>query len=177
MDEANPHTTPVNPTVQLSKDVDGQGRKESWIYRSVIGMLHLLVNSTHQELAHSVHQCARFCETPKASHERAVKHILRYLLTTQSTEGKEPSKYRLNMKPDMNRGLESETSLSMTEAEYIAMPQAMTEGSSVEFKCTVFKDNNGCIELLKCPRMRPRTKHIIIKYHHFRKKVKKGLIK
>ena len=38
-------------------------------------------------------------------------------------------------------------------------------------KCTVFEDNNGCIELAKCPRLRPRTKHIAIKYHHFRSKV------
>eukprot|EP00957_Ditylum_brightwellii_P006384 484629-Ditylum_brightwellii.AAC.1 len=106
MDKANPHITPVNPTVQLSKDLNEQGRKESWNYRSVIGMLHFFVNSTHPELAHSVHQCARFCETPKVSHGRAVKHILRYLLTTQPTEGKDPPKYGLNMKPDMNRGLE-----------------------------------------------------------------------
>eukprot|EP00957_Ditylum_brightwellii_P202288 15329487-Ditylum_brightwellii.AAC.1 len=41
-----------------------------------------------------------------------------------------------------------------------------------DFKCTVFEDNNGCIELAKCPKMRPRTKHIAIKYHHFRSKVK-----
>eukprot|EP00957_Ditylum_brightwellii_P056510 4284333-Ditylum_brightwellii.AAC.1 len=40
-----------------------------------------------------------------------------------------------------------------------------------EFKCTVFEDNNGCIVLAKCPRMRLRTKHIGIKYHHFRSKV------
>eukprot|EP00957_Ditylum_brightwellii_P190912 14537299-Ditylum_brightwellii.AAC.1 len=106
VDKANPHTTPANPTVQLNKDIDGQERKESWSYRSVIGMLHFLVNSTHLELAHSVHQCARFCETPKASHKRAVKHILRYLLTTQPAEGKEPPKYGLNVKPDMNRGIE-----------------------------------------------------------------------
>eukprot|EP00957_Ditylum_brightwellii_P118408 9031084-Ditylum_brightwellii.AAC.1 len=47
----------------------------------------------------------------------------------------------------------------------------------MEFKCTVFEDNTGCIELAKCPRTRPRTKHISIKYYHFRKKVKEGLIK
>eukprot|EP00957_Ditylum_brightwellii_P062087 4712087-Ditylum_brightwellii.AAC.1 len=59
----------------------------------------------------------------------------------------------------------------------IAESIRISEDSSVEFKCTMFKDNNGCIELSKCPRMRPRTKHISIKYHHFRKKVEKGLIK
>ena len=37
--------------------------------------------------------------------------------------------------------------------------------------CTVFEDNRGCIDLVKTPRMRPRTKHIGLKYHHFRKHV------
>ena len=44
-------------------------------------------------------------------------------------------------------------------------------------KCTVFEDNNGCIELATCPRLRPRTKHIAIKHHHFRSKVADGTIK
>ena len=42
---------------------------------------------------------------------------------------------------------------------------------------TVFEDNNGALELAKCPRMRPRTKHIAIKYHHFREHVTSGNIK
>eukprot|EP00957_Ditylum_brightwellii_P118202 9015472-Ditylum_brightwellii.AAC.1 len=53
----------------------------------------------------------------------------------------------------------------------IKEPIRISQDSSVELKCTVFEDNNGCIELAKCPRMRPRTKHISIKHHHFRKKV------
>ena len=39
---------------------------------------------------------------------------------------------------------------------------------------TVFEDNNGAIELAKEPKYRPRTKHIAIKYHHFRSHVEKG---
>ena len=30
-----------------------------------------------------VHQCARFCENPKMSHKKAVKHIVEYLLGTR----------------------------------------------------------------------------------------------
>eukprot|EP00957_Ditylum_brightwellii_P018067 1361598-Ditylum_brightwellii.AAC.1 len=59
----------------------------------------------------------------------------------------------------------------------IKEPIRISQDSSVEFKCTVFEDKNGYIELAKCPRMRPRTNHISIKYHHFRKKVQEGLIK
>eukprot|EP00957_Ditylum_brightwellii_P130176 9929412-Ditylum_brightwellii.AAC.2 len=36
----------------------------------------------------------------------------------------------------------------------------VSEDKKAESKCTVFKDNNGCIELAICQRMRPRTMHI-----------------
>ena len=35
------------------------------------------------------------------------------------------------------------------------------------FRWTIFEDNQGCIDLVWCPRMSPRTKHIAIKYNHF----------
>ena len=34
--------------------------------------------------------------------------------------------------------------------------------------CTIFEDNKGCIDLVNSPKMCPRTKHIGLKYHHFR---------
>jgi len=42
--------------------------------------------------------------------------------------------------------------------------------------CKAFEDNSGALELAKTPKMRPRTKHINIKYHHFREHVRTGLI-
>jgi hypothetical protein len=42
---------------------------------------------------------------------------------------------------------------------------------------TVFEDNKGCVELANAPKMRPRTKHIALKYHHFRSHVASGDIK
>ena len=73
--------------VLLTKDKAGAPRKENWHYRSLIGMLNFLVNSTHPELAYAVHQCARFCENPKLSHERAVKKIVQYLIGTKRPNG------------------------------------------------------------------------------------------
>jgi hypothetical protein len=35
-------------------------------------------------------------------------------------------------------------------------------------KCTLFEDNSGALCLARAPAMRPRTKHINVKYHHFR---------
>ncbi len=42
--------------------------------------------------------------------------------------------------------------------------------------CKVFEDNAGAIEIAKVPKMRPRTKHLNIKYHHFKEEVKKGTV-
>ena len=80
MKDANLCKSPASTTVNLNKDENGESRKESWNYRSVIGMLNYLVNSTQPDLAYSVHQCARFSNNPKKLHEQAVKRILRYLL-------------------------------------------------------------------------------------------------
>jgi hypothetical protein len=91
--------------------------------------------------------------------------------------------------------LQTEIALSSTEAEYIAMSQALREviplmhilHEAVEhgvlqgmqrprIHCKVFEDNSGALELAKVPKMRPRTKHINIKYHHFREYVRLGLV-
>ena len=45
-----------------------------------------------------------------------------------------------------------------------------------EVFCTVFEDISGAVELSKVPKMRPRTKHINVKYHHFRQYVFDGTI-
>ncbi len=41
----------------------------------------------------------------------------------------------------------------------------------------VFEDNSGALELARLPKLRPRTKHINVCYHHFHKHVREGLIK
>ena len=42
--------------------------------------------------------------------------------------------------------------------------------------CKLFEDNMGACELAKVPKMRARTKHINIKYHHFREWVTQNKI-
>ena len=42
--------------------------------------------------------------------------------------------------------------------------------------CKAFEDNSGALELVKTPKMRPRTKHINLVYHHFREHVRSGLV-
>ncbi len=83
--------------------------------------------------------------------------------------------------------LQTEISLSTTEAEYIALSQAMREllpmreflsqvqqkmklesSEPIKIWSTVFEDNNGALSLAKSPKITPRTKHIAVKYHFFR---------
>jgi hypothetical protein len=91
--------------------------------------------------------------------------------------------------------LQTEITLSTTEAEYITLSQATRDlipmrdllqelseatklivGSTFAHS-TIFEDNQGCVELAGAPRLRPRTRHIAIKYHHFRSHVENGSIK
>jgi hypothetical protein len=92
--------------------------------------------------------------------------------------------------------LQSEIALSTTEAEYLALSTALRQTipimrlvKELSYKfnlplerkptiyCTVFEDNSGAVELANVPKMRPRTRHINPKYHHFRKYVFDGKIK
>jgi hypothetical protein len=85
--------------------------------------------------------------------------------------------------------LQTEIALSTAEAEYIAMSQALRESIPLvmlmremneifplylpqpRFVIKVWEDNQSCIAMAENPKFTPRTKHIAIKYHHFRKHV------
>ena len=91
--------------------------------------------------------------------------------------------------------LQRESALSTTESEYMAMSEAfrtllplmdlleearvmgvpINSGTPV-IKCKAFEDNSGALEMARLPKMRPRTRHINVKYHHFRKAVALGRI-
>jgi hypothetical protein len=86
--------------------------------------------------------------------------------------------------------LQTEIALSTTEAEYIALLQALRETLPMtnlmremnvifplylpkpKFVLKVQEDNQSCIAMTNNPKFTPCTKHIAIKYHHFRKYVK-----
>ncbi len=89
--------------------------------------------------------------------------------------------------------LQTEIALSSTESEYVALSQSMREvlpmmnmiqeladhgfhfnTSTPKVHCKAFQDNSGAIEMANVPKFRPRTKHMNIKYHHFREAVIQG---
>ena len=86
--------------------------------------------------------------------------------------------------------LQTLCTLSTTKDEYVALSESLRETIPImelikEIKkqkigtyayisavgCTVFEDNSGVLELFMFPKIRPRTKHINNKYHHFRSAV------
>ena len=74
----------------------------------------------------------------------------------------------------------------MTESGYIALSTTIQEvisflnllkeisdilglpSTQPVFHCKVWEDNENCIKVAKSPKFTPQTKHIVIKYHHFR---------
>jgi hypothetical protein len=84
---------------------------------------------------------------------------------------------------------------SSTEREYIALSQSLREviyiidllkemdevgfklnTNTTQIKCIAFKDNNGALEMATIHKLRPRTKHINVKYNHFQSAVLQGMI-
>ena len=90
--------------------------------------------------------------------------------------------------------LQTEIVLSTTEAEYIALSQAMRDvlpflnlmkeirevvplqQNDPKLFCKVWEDNRSCIKVAESPKFTPRTKHIALKYHHFRQFVSNGTV-
>ena len=227
--DANSSSTPVAKGL-LHRDLAGKSRKYSWNYRTAVGMLSYLQNSTRPEISMATHQTARFSNSPMLSHEKSIMRIGRYLLDTR--------KRGIIYKPDVSKGLEcyvdadfaggwsqadsenadnvlsrtgyvimyadcpilwvsrlqTEIALSTAEAEYIALSQSLRdviplitllrEINSVfpvdvktpTFVCKVHEDNQSCITMATTSKFSPRTKHIALKYHHFRSYVKNGTI-
>ena len=49
--------------------------------------------------------------------------------------------------------------------------------AELNIHCTLFEDNKDTEELSKVSQNRPGTKHIAVRYHHFREAVRKGHLK
>ena len=82
--------------------------------------------------------------------------------------------------------LQTEIALSTAEAEYIALSQSLREViplitlveelgqifplyiNKPDFYCKVWEDNQSCIAMTESSKFTPRTKHIALKFHHFR---------
>ena len=90
--------------------------------------------------------------------------------------------------------VQTEIALSTAEADYIALSTALwgvipfmhllQELSEVfklhlptpKMKCKIFEDNDSCTAVATSNRFLSHTKHIALKYHHFRRYVEQKII-
>ena len=231
----NAYTKPVPAKVSLQLHAfrDSPKFDGNFNYRSVVGKLNYLSQTTRPDIMYAVHQVAKYSADPRVEHGEAIVYIIKYLKATRHIG--------LRFQPDPSKGfqcycdadftgnwnrefasndpstaksrsgwiifyaacpiiwaskLQTQVALSTTEAEYIAMSMALRDvipllelikemrerkfdivNTQPYVYCKVFEDNSGALELARLPRLRPRTKHINVCYHHFREHVRKGLIK
>ena len=91
--------------------------------------------------------------------------------------------------------MQTEIALSSTESKYMGLSYALREAipimnllkemqkhkfpignTNTAIHCKVFEDNSGALEMAKTHKYRPRTKHLNVKYHHFRDYITRGSI-
>jgi len=85
MVDCNPNWTHASQQ-GLGSDPDGKTMREDWEYASVVGIFWYLSTNTRPDISFAVSQVARFTHSPKQSHVKAIKTIVRYLHCT-STQG------------------------------------------------------------------------------------------
>ena len=75
------HDAPAN--VILTKDEDGNGRKQEYHYCSVICQIKYIYGRTKPDIHFYVHQYAKYSIDPKQSHKEGVKSIGLYFKKTK----------------------------------------------------------------------------------------------
>ncbi|CAL0321854.1 unnamed protein product [Lupinus luteus] len=80
METCNPVTSPVEVSLKLTKDEEGEAVDET-IFKQMVGSLRYLCNS-RPELSYGVGLISRFMCQPKKTHLLAAKRVLRYVQGT-----------------------------------------------------------------------------------------------
>ena len=180
-------------------------------YSSAVGSLMYAMVCTRPDIAHAVSVVSRYMSNPGKEHWQAVKWIMRYLRgTTDSCLEFGRSKGHLvgyvdsDYAGDLDRRrsitgyvftlgdtaiswkatLQSTVALSTTEAEYMAVVEAIKEAIwmrglfgelSLDHKVIVVHcDSQSAIHLTKDQMFHERTKHIDVKYHFVRDIISQG---
>ena len=82
MNEAKAISTPMGTNINWDSDANGN-MVDQKLYQSMIGSL-LYVSASRPDVMFSVCMCVRFQASPRESHLKATKRILRYLKHTQN---------------------------------------------------------------------------------------------
>ena len=180
-------------------------------YANTVGSLMYAMVCTRPDIAHAVGIVSRYMHNPGKEHWQAVKWILRYILNTvdvgltfqqdgQLIVGYCDSDYASDL--DKRRSttgyvftlakalmswkstLQSTVALSTTEAEYMAVTEAVKEAIWLQgllgelgvqqMHIKVHCDSQSAIHLAKNQVYHARTKHIDVRYHFVREVLEEG---
>ena len=182
---------------------------DSTKYRQAIGNLIYLMTCTRPDICYSVSVLSRFMQEPRELHWRFVKRLLRYVAFTKDYSliflknpsldivGYTDSDYASSIEDrrsisgylfkygncpvTWNSSKQKTVALSSTEAEYVALTNAVKEGvwlkqllnelEQKHDKIKVFCDNKSTICLSNNPEFHSRTKHIDIRFHYVRETI------
>ncbi|KAK0603791.1 hypothetical protein LWI29_008696 [Acer saccharum] len=188
---------------------------ENTPYSSAVGSVMYSMISTRPDLAQAISVFSRYMAKPGKGHWYAMKWLLRYISSTTSVGliydcsnseleliGYVDSDYAGDR--DKRRStssyffiiagccvswksqLQSVVALSTTEAEYIAVTEAVKEAiwlqgllneiNVFKEKSIIYTDSQSALHLCKNPVFHERTKHIEVKYHFIRDQISDGVV-
>ncbi|GKE20863.1 ribonuclease H-like domain, reverse transcriptase, RNA-dependent DNA polymerase [Tanacetum coccineum] len=142
MEDCNSTSYLMEKDLKLSKAED-EPEVEATQYQKVVGCLHYLLH-THPDLTYSVGMVSRYMQSPRESHARAIKQILRYL----------KAKFM---------------AATAAACQTIWLRELLAEVTGLERQNVIIRvDNKLAIALSKKPVFHGRSKHIHIRYHFIR---------
>jgi hypothetical protein len=212
--EANALCIPADPQHSLDPNLSESTQAGEVPYRESVGSLLYLSQITRPDITFAVNLVSRYLEKPLIIHWNAVKRILKYLKGTFNYGLIYDSSVKLKLcgysDADyagdtttrrstsgsifmMTNGIvawcsqrQKSVALSTTEAEYVALSQAVQELTWLTLLTSdlletqgetpvLYADNQSAIKLLNNPEFHKRTKHIDVRYHYIREKFNEGV--
>jgi len=216
MTEARPVSTPMGAHFKLASVVEEEEcvDTDKVPNSSAIGSIMYAMVGTRPDIAQAIGVLSRFMSKPGKIHWTAVKWLLRYLKGSTDlnlvftrekdfrVQGFSDSDYAADL--DRRRSttgyvftvggntvswksnLQSIVALSTTEAEYVALTEAvkealwiqglLTEMGFKQEKVTLWCDSQSAISLAKNNTFHERTKHIAIKFNFIRDVIEEGSV-
>ncbi|GJW65743.1 retrovirus-related pol polyprotein from transposon TNT 1-94 [Tanacetum coccineum] len=210
--KSDPVVTPMVERTKLDEDLSGT-LVDQTKYRSMIGSL-MYLTASRPDLVFAVCMCARYQSRPTKKHLEAVKRVFRYLQgtinmglwypkdtamaltayadadhagcqdTRRSTSGS--AQFLGDKLVSWSSKKQTSTSISSTEAEYIAMSgccaqilwmrSQLSDYGFAYNRIPMYCDNKSAIALCCNNVQHSRSKHIDIRHHFIREQVEKGVV-
>ena len=203
MEDAKDVVTPMDPAVKLN-GIEDDSSEDRFPYREAIGCLNYIATISRLDIAFAVNTLARHSNKPRNVHWQAAKRVMRYLKGTlnfaleynassgliiigycdsdyagEIEERKSTSGYVFKFcggPVAWSSTLQRVTALSSSEAEYMAIAEAVKEvlwlrpllesvGLIQSSPTELNVDNQAAIALSKNPEFHKRTKHIGVRFH------------